>query len=222
MGRPRPAPRRAARCRASQSIASTSRWLVGSSSSSRSCSPSSTAASATRRDSPPDSRSAGRPGRHRSSRAASTALVRGSPPIRAGAVADDHAGHAAGQLAALGQHAERRSRLGSPGRVRLLPAAEHGQQRALPGAVAADHADPVPGGHPGRHVIEQQPVPYALTAPSRLTRLAGAITVADRRPAGLITVAPEAGPVTVTTDRHTPVPVSATARSRACLPSRAR
>ena len=49
------APSRAARWPASQAIASTSRWLVGSSSSSRSGWSSSTRASAIRRRSPPDS-----------------------------------------------------------------------------------------------------------------------------------------------------------------------
>ena len=88
--------------------------------------------------------------------------------------------------------------------------ASSAEQRGLARPVAADHADPLPGRHPERNAAEQLPCAYALTAFSRLIRFHAQVTSTG----GTMT-APGTGPVTRTTERHTPAPDSDTARSSA-------
>ena len=99
-----------------------------------------------------------------------------------------------------------------PGRCPALTRpASSAEQRGLPRAVAAHHADPVPGRHAERDAVEQRAVRV------RLGRLLQADQVHCARFTSTpeTTAAPGTGPLARATDRHTPAPDSDAARSRA-------
>ena len=207
---------------------STSRWLVGSSSTSRSCSPTSAAASATRRRSPPDSGPTGRSSASRPARSpnspASTSRTRGvAGPLVRRAVADD-------QRRARSPPGRRSSRcadradaqpagVGDPAGVRRLAPGEQPQQRGLAAAVAADDADPVALADAERDVVEQGAAcRSALLTRLQVDQVAGATSAA----VASTTRAPATGPCARFTARQVPLALSATAMSIACSGSRAR
>ena len=195
---------------ASQATPSTSRWLVGSSRTSRSCSPSSSpgqrdpaALAAGQR---PDDRSSTRRGRRRPpSSPSSTSRMRGvARPTRASA----RRRRRASRTVAVGSSVvalARASPTRRPPACVTRPASgasrrvEQPQQRGLAVAVAADDADPVALGDAERDAVEQGAGAVAPCAtPSRLTRLRATQRVPDdagaRRPA----------PCARVTDRHVP------------------
>ena len=181
------APRRPSRWRASQSMPATSRWLVGSSRTSRSAGRTSSAASATRRRSPPDIGPTGwsspRCGMPRPSRIAADAGVAG--PLVLGAETLGRARRCrctTSRTVASGAKVEglrqggdpQVAALGDPARRRAPRPGEQPQQRRLAGAVEADHADPV-GVVEAERDVGQQRAGRAVrpwTTRSRLTMFA--------------------------------------------------
>ena len=156
-GRPR-----CLRCAASQATPSTSRWLVGSSSTSRSHSCTSSDASATRRRSPPDivPMTLSRPMPCRPS-PSSTSRTRASPAQVCSAVSPRTAWWAVSadvDADVLGEHADAQAAgVRDPAGVRLLGLDERLEQGGLAAAVAADDADAVALGDAERDAVHEQP-----------------------------------------------------------------
>ena len=151
---------RPTRCSASQATASTSRWLVGSSSTIRSWWPSSSAARAQRRRSPPDSPRTGRSSEIPASSSSTTSRMRRvGRPLVVGEPAEHGLADRVGvdELVALVQVADLDAAgHRDPAGVGLLEAGHHLEQGGLAVAVATDDADPLPRRDAEGDLVEQR------------------------------------------------------------------
>ena len=143
---------------ASQVIASTSRWLVGSSSSRTSQSPVSSPASSTRRRCPPLSVPTGASQGTSASRPRITSRARASPAHTCSGVSPTTASLDRERVVegvGLAEHAHPHPAAdGDPAGVGLQPPGEHGEQGGLAVPVPAHDPDPVALVQPQRHGIE--------------------------------------------------------------------
>ena len=158
-----PAPRRQRvfKCSASQVMARTSRWLVGSSSMSTSQSPMSSRARSTRRRWPPERVPTVAFQSTSSSSPAIMARTRGSPAHSYSGIVPHHGplhGVRVAQIVALAEYAHRNAAgADDTAVVHFHIAREHSQKRGFPIAVLAHDADASPLVHP-----EGQPLEHRL------------------------------------------------------------
>ena len=177
--------RGATRCSASQATASTSRWLVGSSSTIRSWSPSSSAASEQRRRSPPESPATARSRETPASSTSTTSRVRGSaahswsarPPSTASRTV-----WVSSSVVALVEVADVQAAAArDPAGVGLLEPGHHLEQRGLAVAVAADDADPLARADAEGDVGEQRADAVRLGDPLEVDQVAPSARLHDVR-----------------------------------------